>query len=63
MLAKDEDAATKAFGDSLASIREVWEPETTARNLKLIREVREKRNEKINWADEIEKELKRKAQN
>ena len=57
VLGKNEDAALKAFGDSLASIREVWEPETTARNLKLIREAREKRNEKIQWADEIEKEL------
>jgi MAP3K TRAFs-binding domain len=57
VLAKNEDAALIAFGDSLAEIREVWEPETTARNLRLIREAREKRNEKIQWADEIEKEL------
>ena len=61
VLGKNEDAALKAFGDSLASIREVWEPETTARNLKLIREAREKRNEKIQWADEIEKELIKRA--
>ena len=61
VLAKNEDAALKTFGDALASIREVWEPETTARNLKLIREAREKRNEKIQWADEIEKELIKRA--
>lgn len=57
VLAKNEDAALKTLGDSLASIREVWEPETTARNLRLIREAREKRDEKIQWAEEIEKEL------
>jgi len=52
----------KTFGDSLASIREIWEPETTARNLKLIREVREQRNETIQWAFEIEKELEKRTQ-
>jgi hypothetical protein len=61
VLAKNEEAALKAFGDSLAAIREVWEPETTARNLRLIREARERRNEIIQWADEIEKELDKRA--
>jgi hypothetical protein len=61
VLAKNEEAALIAFGDSLAAIREVWEPETTARNLRLIREAREKRNEKIQWAEEIEKELEKRA--
>jgi len=61
VLSKDEDAASKALGDSLASIREVWEPATTARNLRLIREAREKRSEIIPWADEIEKELEKRA--
>jgi len=63
VLAKNEDEALKAFGDSLAAIREVWEPETTARNLRLIREARERRNEIIQWADEIEKELDKRARN
>ena len=57
ILAKNEDAALEALGESLSSIREVWEPETTARNLRLIREAREKRNEKVQWANEIEDEL------
>jgi len=61
VLAKNEDAALIALGDSLASIREVWEPETTARNLRLIREAREKRNDKIQWAEEIEKELEKRT--
>jgi len=61
VLAKNEDAALIALGDSLAAIREVWEPETTARNLRLIREAREKRNDKIQWAEEIEKELEKRT--
>ncbi|MGB5528692.1 MAG: TRAFs-binding domain-containing protein [Ignavibacteriaceae bacterium] len=61
VLAKNEDAASTALGDTLASIREVWEPETTARNLRLIREAREKRNDNIQWASEIEMELDKRA--
>ena len=61
VLAKNEDAALIALGDSLAAIREVWEPETTARNLRLIWEAREKRNDKIQWAEEIEKELEKRT--
>jgi hypothetical protein len=61
VLAKDEEKAMKALGDALAVIREVWEPETTARNLRLIREARERRQEKVPWAREIEEELERKS--
>jgi hypothetical protein len=57
VLAKDESRARAALANSLASIRESWEPETTARNLRLIREMRAQRNEMISWADEIEKIL------
>ncbi len=59
VLAKDEEKAAKAFSDALAAIREVWEPETTARNLRLIREARERRGENITWVREIEKELEK----
>jgi tetratricopeptide (TPR) repeat protein len=58
VLAKDEDRATRALSDALAAIREIWEPETTARNLKLIREARERRGESLAWAKEIEEELR-----
>lgn len=61
VLAKDEDEAMKALGDALAAIREVWEPETTARNLRLIGEARERRKESVLWAKEIEEELERRA--
>jgi hypothetical protein len=41
----------------LALVREVWEPETTERNLRLIRETREQRNEGLDWYKEIEEAL------
>ena len=49
--------AAEALPDALASIREKWEPETTARNLRLIREARERRGESMPWAKKIEDEL------
>jgi len=61
VLEEDEEKAMKALGDALATIREVWEPETTARNLRLIREVRERRQEKVPWAGQIEEELERRG--
>ena len=61
ILSKDEKRAMSALGHALALVREPWEPETTARNLRLIREVRETRHETLPWAEVIEEELKRKA--
>ncbi|MEK6301017.1 MAG: TRAFs-binding domain-containing protein [Acidobacteriota bacterium] len=61
VLAKDEQRALDAVADALAAVRETWEPETTARNLRLIREAREKRQEDVSWLKEIEAELNRKA--
>lgn len=61
VLAKDEQAAMAALGDTLASIRESWEPETTARNLRLIREARQRRQEDVPWTEVVEGELNRKA--
>ena len=60
VLAKDRGHAETALPDALAAIREKWEPETTARNLRLIREARAARGEdpkSIDWIDEIEREL------
>jgi hypothetical protein len=39
-------------------VREAFEPETTARNMRLIREVRSARGEDVGWLAEIEEELK-----
>jgi hypothetical protein len=60
VLAGDRDAAVDALTAALAAVREPWEPETTARNLRLIREAREARNEDAEWIAEIEAELARK---
>jgi len=57
ILKKNEEKASAAFADALASIRDPWEPETTARNLRLIREARDRRDEKVPWASKIEQEL------
>ena len=57
MLARDETEAGKALGEALGLIRAPWELETTVRNLRLIREARERRGEADTWAAEMEKEL------
>lgn len=57
VLAGDQEKAEDHLGDALAHIREKWEPETTARNLRLIREARQKRGESLAWADGIERVL------
>lgn len=57
ILAKDEAAASQALSDALANVRESWEPETTLRNLRLIREARERRGESVDFEREIEGEL------
>lgn len=61
VLAKDESGATDALAKALPAIREPWEPETTARNLRLIREAREARGEALPWSKAIEEELTRRA--
>jgi tetratricopeptide (TPR) repeat protein len=61
ILAKDEQRASEAAGEALAAVRESWEAETTARNLRLIREARTRRNESVPWADQIEKALEDRA--
>jgi hypothetical protein len=48
---------------ALASIRESWEPETTANNLSMIREARARNREMVAWADELERELRTAAAN
>ena len=57
VLANDKQRAAGALSDALAAVREVWEPETTARNLRLIREARERRHEDAAWCKEIEEAL------
>jgi hypothetical protein len=61
VLRKDEAGATEALGNALALSPKGWEAETTARNLRLIREARELRGEALPWAKTIEDELSRVA--
>jgi len=58
VLANDEAKGVDALGRSLARVRESWEPRTTARNLRLIREARQRREaESPAWAERAESEL------
>jgi hypothetical protein len=61
VLAKEEQPAADAAAQALAAVRERWEPETTARNLRLIRETRARRNESLLWANRIEEEFEKRA--
>jgi uncharacterized protein DUF4071 len=62
VIARDEMRARAVYPRTIAAIRERWEPETTARNLRLIRESRERRGVPPDWATQIEKGLLRRAQ-
>jgi len=62
VLGRDEQAAADSLAAALAAVREVWEPETTANNLRLIREARADRGERVEWADEAEQLLLQRAQ-
>jgi tetratricopeptide (TPR) repeat protein len=57
VIARDESAASTALTSALAAVREPWEPESTANNLRLIREAREERGETLAWTEEVEREL------
>lgn len=61
VLRKDIDQAMEYTAKALSEVREVWEPETTMRNLRLIREAREKRNENVEWIMKIETAFSEKA--
>lgn len=60
VLKKEENLAKLALSDALATIREPFEPETTARNLRIIREARERRQEShdlLVWTKQLEERL------
>jgi hypothetical protein len=57
VLSMDEAEAGKWLGKALISVREKWEPETTCRNLRLIRETREKKGVLPPWLLEVEEML------
>lgn len=57
VLAGAPEAAYEGLAQALAHVREPWEPETTARNLRLIRQSRAKRGQDTTWIDQLEHEL------
>jgi len=61
VLAEDEPTARRALSRALATVREDWEPESTAGNLRLIREARRRRGDDVPWAETVERELLRRA--
>jgi tetratricopeptide (TPR) repeat protein len=54
VLGNDQEEAARVLGDVMIAVREPWEPETTANNLRLIRENREKRNQDSAWIKQVE---------
>lgn len=60
VLGKNRALAVKALTAVLAAVREAWEPETTTRNLRLIRKAYESRGEAVDWLLQVEQELCRK---
>lgn len=61
VLAGDKQASEDALADALADVRERWEPETTARNLRLIRQAREQRGLDVAWIADLETQLEKAA--
>jgi tetratricopeptide (TPR) repeat protein len=61
VLARSEAGAAAALADALACVKESWQPETTARNLRLIAGARARRGDALPWTGEIEDALDRLA--
>ncbi len=61
VLARDEDDANDRLGDALSVGRASWELETTARNLGLIRAMREGRGEDVTWIKQLQDTLSERA--
>jgi tetratricopeptide (TPR) repeat protein len=61
VLGRNVDEATSAAAAALAVVPPSWRPDTTLRNLRLIRQTRQERGEDVGWVAEIEHELQRAA--
>lgn len=58
VLASDEPSARRHLQDALAVVREPWEPESTADNLRLVRDARAERGAAESWLDAVIAELR-----
>jgi hypothetical protein len=61
VLAKKERDAGKWLRAALARQPKSWEMESTAGNLRLVREARERQGQPVAWAKQIEDDLLRRA--
>lgn len=61
VLAVDEDAAKHHLADALAAVQENWEPETTANNLRMIKEARDARSAETPWLADVIAALEKRA--
>jgi hypothetical protein len=61
VLAQEREKSETALQDALAAVRETWEPETTARNLRIIYEARRRRDEDTRWENAIREQLELRA--
>jgi tetratricopeptide (TPR) repeat protein len=57
VLARDPEDANERIGEALMTAQTAWRLESTARNLRLIREMREGRGEDVGWIKQIEATL------
>lgn len=57
VLSENLEDAQNALGMAITLIREPWEPETTANNIRMIREAREGRGVECDWVKDIETNL------
>ena len=57
VIANDRDAAVQHLGKALIAMREKWEGESTANNLRLIIDTRKARGEDTEWIEELAREL------
>lgn len=57
VLESNKEAAMQALPAALANVREKWEPETTERNIRLIRETRQARGEPTPFEADVEQVL------
>jgi len=57
VLTRDEHAARRSLSRALSMVREAWEPESTAGNIRLLCSARKQRGETLPWAEVVEREL------
>jgi hypothetical protein len=60
ILAKDKKIANSVLSKVLSKLSESWKGETTLRNLRILREARERRKESMLWTKKIEDRMKMK---